>query len=95
MRSLGRFTKCVTGAVLALLMAMLVVGCAESDEFEYMKDERQMMRHGEYGPGMSDADKRWRGALDPRAAAASGSRRPGPATERAGRPVPATVARQA
>ena len=57
MRSLGRFTKCVTGAVLALLMAMLVVGCAESDEFEYMKDERQMMRYGEYGPGMSDADR--------------------------------------
>jgi hypothetical protein len=36
---------------------MLVVGCADSDQFEYMKDERQMMRPGQYGPGMSDADR--------------------------------------
>ena len=57
MRSLGRFNKCVSGAVLALLMTMLVVGCADSDQFEYMKDERQMMRPGQYGPGMSDADR--------------------------------------
>ena len=57
LRSLGRFTKCVRGAVLALLMAMLVVGCAESDEFEYMKSERQMIRQGRYGAGLSDADR--------------------------------------
>ena len=57
MRSLGRFNKCVSGAVLALLMTMLVVGCAESDEFEYMKSERQMIRQGRYGSGMSDADR--------------------------------------
>lgn len=44
-------------AVLALLTALVVVGCEASDEFEYMKSERQMMRHGEYGPGMSDADR--------------------------------------
>jgi hypothetical protein len=57
MRSLGKVTRCVTGAALALLTAMLVVGCADSDQFEYMKDERQMMRPGQYGPGMSDADR--------------------------------------
>lgn len=57
MRLLGKVSRCVTGAVLALLMATVVVGCADSDEFEYMKDERQMMRPGQYGPGMSDADR--------------------------------------
>ena len=42
---------------LALLMATVIAGCAESDEFEYMKSERQMMRQGRYGAGMSDADR--------------------------------------
>ncbi len=57
MRSSKKLTRYVSGAVLALLTAMVVVGCEASDEFEYMKSERQMMRHGDYGPGMSDADR--------------------------------------
>ena len=57
MHSSKKLTRFVAGAALALLMATVVAGCAESDEFEYMKDERQMMRHGRYGPGMSDADR--------------------------------------
>ena len=57
MRLSKKLTRYVTGAALALLMATVIAGCAESDEFEYMKSERQMMRHGRYGPGMSDADR--------------------------------------
>ena len=57
MRSLEKLTRYVIRVALALLMATVVVGCAESDEFEYLKDERQMMRAGQYGPGMSDADR--------------------------------------
>ena len=57
MRSSKKLTRYVTGAALALLMATAVTGCEASDEFEYMKSERQMMRHGDYGPGMSDADR--------------------------------------
>ncbi len=53
----NNLTRYVMRAVLALLTALVVVGCEASDEFEYMKSERQMMRHGEYGPGMSDADR--------------------------------------
>ena len=56
-RSSKKLTRYVSGAALALLMATVIAGCAASDEFEYMKDERQMMRHGRYGPGMSDADR--------------------------------------
>ncbi len=52
-----KLTRYVTGAALALLTATMIAGCEASDEFEYMKDERQMMRHGRYGPGMSDADR--------------------------------------
>ena len=57
MHSSKKLTRYVTGAALALLMATVIAGCAESDEFEYMKSERQMMRHGRYGPGMSDTDR--------------------------------------
>ena len=57
MRSSKKWTRYVTGAALALFMATVFAGCADSDEFEYMKSERQMMRHGDYGPGMSDADR--------------------------------------
>lgn len=57
MHSSKKLTRYVTGAALALFMATVFAGCAESDEFEYMKSERQMMRHGRYGPGMSDADR--------------------------------------
>lgn len=57
MRLPGKMTKYVTGALLALLMATLVAGCAESDDFEFLKDERQMMRQGQYGPGMTDEDR--------------------------------------
>ena len=57
MRSSKKLSRYVSGAVLALLTAMVVVGCEASDEFEYMKSERQMMRHGDYCPGMSDADR--------------------------------------
>jgi hypothetical protein len=53
----NKLTKHVTGAVLALLTAMVVVGCEASDEFEYMKSERQMIRQGRYGAGLSDADR--------------------------------------
>ncbi len=53
----NNLTRHAMRAVLALLTALVVVGCEASDEFEYMKSERQMMRHGEYGPGMSDADR--------------------------------------
>ncbi len=57
MRLPGKMTKYVTGALLALLMAMLVAGCAESDDFEFLKDDRQMMRQGQYGAGMTDAER--------------------------------------
>lgn len=57
MRSSKKLTRFIAGAALALLMATAVTGCEASDEFEYMKSERQMMRHGDYGPGMSDADR--------------------------------------
>lgn len=57
MRSSKKLTKYVLGGALVLLMAMAVLGCEASDEFEYMKSERQMMRQGRYGPGMSDADR--------------------------------------
>jgi len=57
MRSSNKLTRYVSGGALALFMAMVVVGCEASDEFEYMKSERQMMRQGRYGAGMSDADR--------------------------------------
>ena len=57
MRLLGNMTRYVTGVLLALLMATLVAGCAESDDFEFLKDERQMMRQGQYGSGMTDEER--------------------------------------
>ena len=57
MRSSNKLTRYVSGGALVLFMAMVVVGCEASDEFEYMKSERQMMRQGRYGAGMSDADR--------------------------------------
>ena len=36
---------------------MLAAGCAESDDFEFLKDERQMMRQGQYGSGMTDEER--------------------------------------
>ncbi len=57
MRLLGKLTKYVTGALLAFLIAMLAAGCAESDDFEFLKDERQMMRQGQYGSGMTDEER--------------------------------------
>ncbi len=57
MCSMNRLTRNVLRAALALLMATVIAGCAESDEFEYMKSERQMIRQGRYGAGLSDVDR--------------------------------------
>ena len=34
-----------------------VAGCAGSDEFDFKKSERQMSRAGQYGSGLTDAER--------------------------------------
>ena len=46
----------VRAAVLTIVVSLsaTITGCAESDSFEFMKDDRQMSRSGQYGVGISD-----------------------------------------
>lgn len=46
-------------AVLTFVVSLSAnfTGCGDSDSFEFMKDDRQMSRSGQYGAGMADAER--------------------------------------